>query len=674
MRFDGKHRWSALQPPAPHPFAFAARTARRRIMIVWMDYADLGFVKIAAAAPPVAIADPAANARAIARAYAAAPRDAAIVLLPELCVTGYTCEDLFFSDDLRRAAVAALKSIAAGTDERVLVLGAPWWLADGRIVNCAFVCRSGRILGAVPKCAQPNYEEFYEKRWFASGAGVAAVVDDPDLGSFPLRADQLFKLDRSAFGIEICEDLWAPAPPSTDLALAGAEIILNLSASTELVAKADYRRDLVRTQSARTLSAYVYASAGPSESTKDVVFGGHLLAAENGQLLGESARFSLDGSRLDIEVDCQRIRHSRVQNTTFAHHDRPVPPHVVAVGSSPALHALGRSYSRQPFVPADETVLNARAAEILAIQATGLARRMRAAGVERLAIGISGGLDSTLAFLVCLDALKLLNLPPSALCALTMPGPGTTAHTAASARQLAGATEVALREVPIDAAVHQHLADIGHAGEADVTFENAQARERTQILFDTANRIGAIVVGTGDLSELALGWCTFNADQMASYNVNAGVPKTLVAYLVRWYARHRAGARLRQVLERVLATPITPELLPAEDGEIAQETETIIGPYELHDFFLYHFLRGGAGGRKIFVLARAAFAGTYAAAEIRHWLEVFFQRFFAAQFKRTTLPPGPKVGTVSLSPRGDWRMPDEASAAAMLATLGEIEN
>ena len=636
------------------------------------DYSDLGFVKVAAVAPPVAIADPAANAQAILDAYAGAPGDVAIVVQPELGITGYTCEDLFATADLRNAAHAALAKIAAATDERVLVVGAPWWLADGRVLNCAFVCRGGRILGAVPKISQPNYEEFYEKRWFASGAGVGVAVDDV-LGRFPLRADLVFKLGNTAFGIEICEDLWAPNPPSSDLALAGAEIVLNLSASTELVAKADYRRDLVRTQSARTIAAYVYAGAGPTESTKDVVFGGHLIVSENGRLLGESTRFELSGSSLTREIDTQRLRHARVRNTTFAESSRPTPPIVVDAGNPPSLTSLARSYPKQPFVPADVSELTARAREILAIQATGLARRMRAAKATRLVIGLSGGLDSSLAYLVCLDALERLNLPQGALCALTMPGPGTTAHTLATARELARTTDVELREIPIIRAVDQHLADISHPGDADVTFENVQARERTQILFDTANLTGGIVVGTGDLSELALGWCTFNADQMAGYNVNAGVPKTLIAYLVRWYARHRASDDLAGVLERVLDTPITPELIPSEDGEISQQTEAIIGPYELHDFFLYHFLRNGAGAMKIFVLACRAFDGSYAPGEIRHWLKVFFERFFAQQFKRTTLPPGPKVGTVSLSPRGDWRMPDEASPGALLAAIDEIE-
>ena len=389
-------------------------------------------------------------------------------------------------------------------------------------------------------------------------------------------------------------------------------------------------------------------------------------------MLGESSRFDLDGTMLTVEIDCERLRHDRVRNTTFAQSPRPPQPVLVDAGSPPSLPTLARAYPRQPFVPSDESELDARAREILAIQATGLARRVKASAAKRLVIGLSGGLDSSLAYLVCLDALDTLGMPPSTVCALTMPGPGTTQHTLASARELARTTGVELREIPIEAAVEQHLADIAHPGDADVTFENVQARERTQILFDTANLTGGIVVGTGDLSELALGWCTFNADQMASYNVNAGVPKTLIAYLVRWYARHRAGKELQPILERVLDTPITPELVPSEDGEIGQRTEEIIGPYELHDFFLFHFLRSGAGAAKIFELATRAFDGDYPPAEIKRWLGVFFRRFFAQQFKRTTLPPGPKVGTVSLSPRGDWRMPDEASAGALLAAIDNL--
>lgn len=638
------------------------------------DYTRFGFLKVALTAPPVAVADPRANRAAILDAYGQAPADAALVVAPELSVTGYTCEDLFFGADLRRATEQALGEIAAAAGERVLVVGAPWWLDDGRVLNCAFVCAGGNILGAVPKIAQPNHGEFYEKRWFASGRGCALAIDS-EIGAFPLRADTVFGLGATRFAIEICEDLWAPSPPSGSLALGGAEVLLNLSASTELVAKADYRRELVRTQSARTISAYLYAGAGPTESTKDAVFGGHLLAAENGLLLAESPRFALAGASLAVEVDCGLLRRDRARNNTFATAPRPAPLVVrIEPGRPPALPRLRRRFARQPFVPQDEAELDTRAAEILSIQATGLARRALAADARQLVIGISGGLDSTLAYLVCLDALRLLDLPPTALRALTMPGPGTSEHTIESARRLAAATGVTLREVPIHDAVREHLRAIGHGGEADVTFENAQARERTQILFDTGNRFDGIVVGTGDLSELALGWCTFNADHMAGYNVNAGVPKTLVAHLVRWYAARRADAGLRAVLTRVVDTPISPELRPSAGAGVGHRTEAIIGPYELHDFFLFHFLRGGAGAAKILEIATATFHGTYSRQTIKRWLAVFFERFHAAQFKRTTLPPGPKVGTVSLSPRGDWRMPDEATAKLQLAALEQADD
>ena len=632
------------------------------------DYTRLGFVKVAVVAPPVAVGDPIANAEAILNAYFEAPEDAALVLMPELCVTGYTCEDLFFSEDLRRFAHAALESIADTTEGRILVVGAPWWLVDGRILNCAFVCGDSKVIGAVPKITQPNHDEFYEKRWFASGRDCSFHINDT-LGEFPLGADIVFRLGGTSFGIELCEDLWAPEPPSARLALGGAEILLNLSASTELVGKANYRRELVRTQSARTISAYIYAGAGPTESTKDVVFGGHLLAAENGQLLAESTRFALGGAQLCVDVDWGRLRHDRVRNNTFARNTPRPPPAFVDTCAPPVLAQLERAYPRHPFVPGDDAELGNRAREILAIQATGLARRVDAAGAERLVIGLSGGLDSTLAFLVCHDALRLLDLPTKALCAMTMPGPGTTSRTIESVRRLAKATDVDLVEIPIHDAVQRHLAALGHRNVADVTFENAQARERAQLLFDAANQVRGIVVGTSDLSELALGWCTYNGDHMAGYNVNAGVPKTLVAYLVRWYAEQRASSALRRVLTRVAETPITPELTPPPDGDIGQHTEAIIGPYELHDFFLFHFLRTGAGAEKILALASATFADAYTPEVIEQWLTVFFKRFYAAQFKRTVLPPGPKVGTVSLSPRGDWRMPDEASANVHLASL-----
>jgi NAD+ synthase (glutamine-hydrolysing) len=561
---------------------------------------------------------------------------------------------------------------ATSGTQAALVVGAPWLLPDGRLLNCAFVAARGRLLGAVPKSAPPNYGEFYEKRWFVSGADVELMLDDPHFGVFYLATNQLFEIAGTRFAIEICEDMWAPDPIGNRHALAGADLILNPSASTELIGKADYRRDLVRMTSGQRISAYLFASCGPTESTKDVVFGGHLIAAEAGQLLAESERFELPVQRLIVDFDRDRLRHDRAFNNTFASARRPRDYRIIESGVTPApIATLTRQYPRQPFVPADEHEFDARAREILSIQTTGLARRQMAARSQKLVIGLSGGLDSTLAFLVCLDALAKTGHDAQALHAVTMPGPGTSTGTLKSARALARAGGATLVEISINAAVTQHLKDLDHPADAhDVVFENAQARERTQLLFNYANKVGGIVVGTGDLSELALGWCTFNGDHMANYNVNAGVPKTMISYLVRWYARHRATNRLAKVLETVLETPISPELLPpGSDGTISQATESIIGPYELHDFFLYHYLRNGFGPHKIYLLARASFADDYPSDTVKRWMKLFFGRFFGQQFKRTTLPPGPKVGTVSLSPRGDWRMPDEAAADALIAGI-----
>ncbi len=635
-----------------------------------VDYADLGYLRAAAVSPEIRLAQPLANAETIVGHLTRMEQTgAAIVVFPELCLTGYSAEDLLITAKLLADTREALSRIAAAGIGVAAVVGTPWPSPDGRLFNAAAVIAGGGIVGVVPKSALPNHGEFYERRWFAPGSGVD-IECQTELGRLRLCADQIFEVGRYRFAIEICEDLWAPAPPGAAHCLAGADLIVNLSASNELVAKADYRRDLVRMASGQWLCGYLYAGAGLTESTKDLVFGGHLLAAENGRLLGESERFELGGGMLSADFDIDRLRRERMRNGTFANAPRKGTHRSVKVSvSPPRLEQLERHYDAHPFVPGDETEFDARAREILAIQAAGLGRRLLSAPGEQLVIGLSGGLDSTLALLVCLDTLHQLKAPPANLHALSMPGPGTSRHTRTSVRKLASATRIALREIPIGAAVAQHLDDLQHTSEDDVVFENAQARERTQLLFDYANRVGGIVVGTGDLSELALGWCTFNADHIAGYNVNAGVPKTLVAYLVRWYARHRAGDKLAAVLRRVLDTPITPELIAPEDGRISQRTEDIIGPYELHDFFLYHYVRDGFEPRKIYALARLAFAGSHDAATVKRWLKVFFQRFFSQQYKRTTLPPGPKVGTVSLSPRGDWRMPDEASAAALVAEI-----
>ncbi|MBM4204630.1 MAG: NAD(+) synthase [Gammaproteobacteria bacterium] len=637
------------------------------------DFRHHGFIRVATATPQLSLADPSANANTMMETLEATrAAGASLLLFPELAITGYSCEDLFHTDMLLAACRDALLVLARASTGITVVVGTPWVLADGRLINAAAVLAGGRIAGLVPKSCHPNYGEFYEQRWFVSGSGIDETVTDTMLGTFRISRRQLFSQDGCTFGIEICEDLWSPDPPSTSAALAGAEIILNPSASNELVGKAEYRSDLVRMTSARTISAYVYAGSGPLESTKDTVFGGHRLIAENGVTLLNSPRFGFESAHAVVDIDLLRLRYERRRNTTFAQTVRPQNfERVLLPDVSRPITSLSRHIPAWPFVPEDAEQFARRAAEIIAIQSTGLARRMLASRAKTLVIGLSGGLDSTLAYLVCLETLKRLKQPVSALHALTLPGPGTSQHTFDSVLELARCTGVAVREIPIHDAVRDHLQALGHSAE-DVVFENAQARERTQILFNYANQQGGIVVGTGDLSELALGWCTFNADHMANYNVNASVPKTMIAYLVRWYAQHRADAALAAVLERILATPISPELLPTKDGEIAQRTEDLIGPYALHDFFLYQLLRTGAGPARMLALATQAFAGTYEREFIRKWLRVFVQRFFTQQFKRTTLPPGPKVGTVSLSPRGDWRMPDEAMVERWLEQIDSL--
>jgi NAD+ synthase (glutamine-hydrolysing) len=470
----------------------------------------------------------------------------------------------------------------------------------------------------------------------------------------------------------VCEDLWSPAPPSGDHALAGAQVIFNLSASNDWVSKADYRRQLVQQQSGRLNAAYVYVSCGPLESTKDVVFGGHAIIAENGAVVAESGRFAFEGSMTLADLDLDRIDHDRSRNMTFGTSPSGRAGYGVAkLGPLPPMPTLERPYARTPFVPDDPGTVSDRAREILQIQSAGLARRLQLGGCSVPVLGLSGGLDSTLAVLVAVEAVKRCGSPASTVQAISMPGPGTTDRTRQAASALAGRLGVSFREIPIGAAVSQHFKDIGHDPNThDVVFENAQARERTQILFDLANKLRGIVVGTGDMSELALGWCTYNADHMANYAVNVSVPKTLVKHLVRWYSEHVAEPATRPVLEGILSTTISPELLPpSEKGEILQSTEQVIGPYVLHDFFLYHHLRWGAGPKKILALATATFAKEFADPEIRKWLRVFLSRFYTQQFKRTCLPPGPKVGSVSLSPRGDLRMPDEVDPTALLSEI-----
>ena len=637
-----------------------------------------GFVTVAAVSPSLRLGDPAGNAQLTLQALEkVAAEGAEIAVFPELGLTGYSVGDLLGHRALLAAALDALAKVAEGTGRLGLtaVVGLPIEV-DGRLFNCAAVVSRGRVLGVVPKTHLPNTGEFYEQRWFASSR-VATRRDLPALGGVPFGTDLVFRasdLPDCVLGVEICEDLWATEPPSGGLALAGATVLANLSASDELLGKAAYRRELVRNQSARCLAAYVYASAGAGESTTDVVYSGHGLIAENGVLLGESERFRFDHALLVSQVDVERLAAERRRNSTFFGAPAPSVREVAFELGHPAGHALRlrRRYSQHPFVPSDAARRDEHCQEIFAIQSTGLARRLRHTGARQVVLGISGGLDSTLALLACLEAFGRLGLDPKGILGVTLPGPGTSARTLLNARRLMAATGVTAREIPIGAAVEQHLRDLSHPpGRHDVTFENAQARERTQILMDLANQGGGFVVGTGDLSEAALGWCTFNADHMSMYHVNVGVPKTLVRHLVGWAAHARHVGETRAILEDIVATPVSPELLPpGADGSIAQQTEQIVGPYELHDFFLYHLVRGACRPSKVLLLAEHAFAGKHEPEALRRWLRLFLTRFFAQQYKRSALPDGPKVGSVALSPRGDWRMPSDAEAAAWLAELG----
>jgi NAD+ synthase (glutamine-hydrolysing) len=646
--------------------------------------APFGFLRVAAACPPVALADPLTNASRLAEwAREASGRGAQVLVTPELSLTGYTCGDLFFSyDTLVLGAERALGRLLVETAGLPLLLAVGLPVAvDDRLFNAAALLQGGRLLGVVPKSYLPGYREYYEERWFSAARDAGSITLRLAGQSAPFGADLLFIVPgepETALAVEICEDLWAPVPPSSRHAVAGATLLLNLSASNDLVAKAEYRRELVRQQSARTLAAYVYANAGVHESTTDTVFAGHLLIAENGVLLAEGERYRREGEMLVTDVDVERLRVERMRQTTFADaaHDlpaagayrrvdaRPVPP--------PQPHRLLRAVDPHPFVPQDPTTRDERCREVFAIQTAGLARRLEHAALRRVLLGLSGGLDSTLALLVAVRTFELLGLSRDGIRAVTLPGFGTTDATLASARRLAEVSGVAFREIDIRPACAQHIRDIGldASDTSSVTYQNLQARERTQVLMDLANLEGGLVIGTGDLSELALGFCTFAGDHMAMYNVNGGVPKTLVRRLVSWVAAHHATPEERTVLEAVLATPVSPELVrAAADGSIAQRTEEIVGPYELHDFFLWCLVRLGAGPRKTLFLAEHAFGDGYSPDELRRWLRVFLERFFDNQWKRSVLPDGPKVGSVSLSPRADWRMPSDASKAAWLREL-----
>ena len=639
---------------------------------------NYGFVKVAAAVPQVAVADCARNAeRIVALAQQAARRGVELVAFPELAVTGYTCADLFLQPALLDAADEALGEIMRQTRKLplALIVGLPLRHED-RLYNCAAVVAQGRLLGVVPKSYIPNYAEFYEARWFASGAGIeeeriTAAGQEADFGT-----ELTFAVNGAEFGIEICEDLWVASPPSSRLALNGAKLIFNLSASPEGVGKHAYLRELVAQQSARTHTAYVYCSAGFGESSTDLVFAGNGLIAENGTMLAQAARFSLDEQLTVADVDIERLEFERRRNTSFRMREEAGESTVIEMELPDALKAsaLDRRVDPMPFVPADEAHRSERCEEIFQIQSHGLARRLAHTGCRCAVVGISGGLDSTLALLVTVRTFDKLGLDRRGILGITMPGFGTTDRTYRNALKLMEGLGVTVREIPIRDACLQHFRDIGlPESDRSAAYENAQARERTQILMDVANMEGGLVIGTGDLSELALGWATYNGDQMSMYGVNASVPKTLVRHLVRWAADTERDAATRATLLDIIDTPVSPELLPADrEGNIAQKTEDLVGPYELHDFFLYNFVRAGFRPAKIAFLAEQAFAGSYDRETIVKWLRVFFRRFFAQQFKRSAMPDGPKVGSVSLSPRGDWRMPSDASAALWLRELEEL--
>lgn len=647
--------------------------------------ASLGLLRVAAISPELRVADVRYNSAKIIQALAeAAARGCRLALFPELCLTGYSCADLFYQSLLLDGARAALLEVAeaSGRYGVAAVVGLPWPV-DGRIFNCAALVAGGRVLGLVPKTFLPTTNEFYEERWFTSSGHSTAESIELAGEEVPFGADLLFEADNMpgcCLGIEICEDLWAVNPPSGDMALAGATLFLNPSASDEVVGKAEYRRELVRQQSARCLAAYVYAGASAGESTTDVVFAGHSIIAENGCTLAETERFHFDTQMAAADIDLERLTHERQRNGTFSaerpgrsfrvvHFTLPLPQ-----GVPEPRELLRPSISPTPFVPADPAQRARHCREIFSIQIAGLAKRLRHTGMRTVCLGISGGLDSTLALLVTVRAFDTLGLDRKGIIAVSMPGFGTTERTRGNAERLAELMGVSLRCISINDAVRQHFRDIGHDENVhDVTYENAQARERTQILMDLANQTGGLVVGTGDLSELALGWATYNGDHMSMYHVNAGVPKTLVRHLVQWCADSECTGETSYILLDVCATPITPELLPlGDDGAQQQETEAAIGPYALHDFYLYYAVHHHFRPRKVLFLAERAFQGEYTREELLKWLRLFYRRFFSQQFKRSAMPDGPKVGSVALSPRGDWRMPSDASSALWLAEVDAL--
>lgn len=632
-----------------------------------------GYIRVASVIPAVKVADVSTNVdNIIAMSRELALNNVRLAVFPELSLTGYTCGDLFQHHTLLDATVSGINSLMEFTRQYptiALVVGAPL-VYNGVVYNCAVTIKGGIPVSIVPKIYLPNYSEFYEKRWFGSGSSLHSdnLTIEINGHSVPFGTHILTEIAGVKVGMELCEDLWGPIPPSTRAALAGAQVIANLSASNDLIGKYDYLKSVIMQQSSRCISAYIYASAGFGESTTDLAYDGKAIISENGFILAKNERWIRKPSMIIADIDIDAINHDRIHNTTFAKAQELeiTAPYITVKAPEDSMRPDGRLYrvvERHPFVPEDTTTVNSRCADIVNIQISGLAQRLKATGTKSLVIGISGGLDSTLALLVATRAFDVLGLNRKGIIGVTMPGYGTTDRTHDNALTLMTALGISQKEISIVPAVNQHFADLGHdAGVHDVTYENAQARERTQILMDTANQVGGMVLGTGDLSELALGWATFNGDHMSMYGINSGIPKTLVRSLVEWFAACTENTVERSTLLDIADTPISPELIPANnDGTIAQKTEDLVGPYELHDFFIYYMLRFGFGPRRIYFLARQAFKDDYSDETIKHWLRTFFRRFFNQQFKRSCMPDGPKVGAVCLSPRGDLRMPSDAS-------------
>ena len=628
-----------------------------------------GFIRVGSATPEVKVADVEFNVNEIIRlSQEADEKKCSLLVFPELSITGYTCGDLFLNNQLIEAAMTGLYDIVEASCDLnlVIVVGLPYRF-EGKLYNVAAVVSQGEVLGIVPKRFIPNYSEFYELRYFTPFEGEDETEEGVPFGNLIFRNETY---EDFTFGVEICEDLWVADPPSVSLAMSGATVICNLSASDEVIGKRDYRRKLVSMQSGRLVSGYIYADCGFGESTQDLVFAGHRMICENGSVLNESAGFGKSGV-IYADLDLQRLAHDRLRNS-FETSEEPLS--IVYFDTEPETElVLERKVPQLPFVPDNLNDLSSRCEDIITMQAAGLAKRLAHINGKCAVVGLSGGLDSTLALIVTVHAFDMLGLKRDGIIAVTMPGFGTTSRTRNNSVSLAEAYGVTLKTVDIKASVRQHFEDIGHDENThDVTYENSQARERTQILMDIANKNGGIVIGTGDLSELALGWATYNGDHMSMYGVNSSIPKTLIRHLVT-YESGKAEGELAQVLKDVVDTPVSPELLPPDgNGEISQKTEDLVGPYELHDFFLYYLLRFGFMPSKIYRLAETAFSGIYSGETIKKWLKIFIRRFFAQQFKRSCIPDGPKVGSVTLSPRGDWRMPSDASAALWLEDAEKI--